>query len=148
MSVTEKQTLDMSAILLLAYELSDMIIRSAAVAEYLYWKQEMERDEEVRRAIDRFRRAKERFEEAQRFGRFHPDYHEALEQAQQAQRELDNFETVRNFKRCEAELDDLLYEVSRTIAHSVSESIKIPNDKLDWKGCGCGAGGGCSGRCG
>jgi cell fate (sporulation/competence/biofilm development) regulator YlbF (YheA/YmcA/DUF963 family) len=146
--VAEKQTLDMSAILLLAYELSDMIKHSAAVAEYLYWKQEMERDESARQAIARFRRAKEKFEEAERFGHFHPNYHEALEQAKQAQRELENIEAVRNFKRCEEELDDLLYEVSRTIAHSVSESIKVPSDKLDLKGCGCGAGGGCSGGCG
>lgn len=146
MGIAEKQALDMSAILLRAYDLSDMINQSAEVADYLYWKQQIEQDPEIQQAIRRFQRAKQNFEEAKRFGRYHPNYHEMLEKAKEAQEELNAFEAVRRFKEAEERLDDLLYEVSRTIAHSVSESIKVPSNRIMPRACGCGAGGGC--QCG
>jgi cell fate (sporulation/competence/biofilm development) regulator YlbF (YheA/YmcA/DUF963 family) len=151
MAVTEAHTLDMSAILMQAYDLGDMIKISAETSDYLYWKQRKDEDPQVKELLKLFNKKKELFEECQRFGHFHPDYHAALEQVQSIQQQLDNLESVKNFKMAEQRLDDLLYSVSQLIAHSVSDTIKVPGNDLKAGGScssgGCSTGGSCSGGC-
>lgn len=152
MAVTEAQTLDMSAILMQAYDLGDMIKSSAETAEFLYWKQRIDQDSQVSGLVRQFDKKKELFEECQRFGHFHPDYHAALGQVQEIQNQLDSLESVRRFKLAEERLDNLLYSISQTIAHSVSDTIKVPsNDPLASGGScstgSCSTGGSCSGGC-
>src|SRR5690606_28765564 len=116
-----------------------------------YWKQKLDEDDSVKAAIQKLESRKRLFEECQRFGHFHPNYHEALDAAHKAQEQLDELESVREFKRAEEALDELLHTVSKTIAHAVSETIKVPTNSLlpDEGGCSsCGTGGGCSGKCG
>lgn len=145
MNATETRTIDMAQLLLQAYEVGDMINHSTEVADYLYWKSVVGNDPAIQAAVKSFAKAKEKFEDCQRFGHFHPDYHAALEEVNEAQKRLDAFEAVSRFKQAEERLDDLLYRVSETIAHSVSESIKVPsNSPLPTKGCG----GNCNGGCG
>lgn len=86
---------------------------------------------------------KELFEETQRFGHFHPNFHEAKEQVEAVQREMEQIEAVWRFKDAENNLDQMLYEMSELIAHSVSESIKVPSNNPLPKGGGCGSGGSC-----
>lgn len=148
MSILEAQTIDTTQLLLRAYEIGEMVTNSIEVAEYLYWKEIVEQDREIQQAARRFNEKKRTFEECRRFGHFHPDYHAALEQVEQMQKELDAFAAVRHFKQAENRLDDLLYSVSETIAYAVSDKVKVPsNDPLPKKG-GCGSGGACSGNCG
>jgi cell fate (sporulation/competence/biofilm development) regulator YlbF (YheA/YmcA/DUF963 family) len=136
--------LDMAALLLKAYELGDMINQSADAADYLYWKAQLERDGEAQALIRRFRKAKERFEECSRFGRFHPDYDEARREAAELQRRLDECLTVRRFKEAERAVDEMLHEIAVLIARAVSDDIKVPDDGAVRTGCGSGA---CSGGC-
>lgn len=147
MSVMEQQTLDMSKLLIEAYELSDMINNSAVVADYLYWKQVVEEDEQIQAAVRQFERAKLAFEEAERFGHYHPNYHEAMEMAYAKEKELESIEAVKCFKKVEEALDTLLYDISKTLAHAVSESIKVPSNNLIPESSGCGSGGSCNGAC-
>lgn len=143
------QTLDMSTILLSAYELADMIKYSADTSDYLYWKERKEKDPEVQRLTIEFNKKRQLFEECERFGHFHPNYHEALDQVRSIEAQLEQVEAYRNFKAAEERLDSLLYEVSETIARSVSDTIKVPsNDPLHASGGGCSTGGSCSGKCG
>ncbi|WP_442951514.1 YlbF family regulator [Paenibacillus sp. GYB004] len=145
-NMTETQSLDMAQVLLQAYEVGDMINSSAEVADYLYWKNAVDGDPEVKSAMQAFAKAKETFEDCQRFGHYHPDYHAALNAANLAQERLDAIESVRHFKEAEARLDELLLHVSETIAYSVSDTIKVPsNNPLPSKG---GCGGNCNGGCG
>ena len=46
----EAETIDMSAVLMQAYDMGDMINSSAEVADYLYWKIAVENSAEVRRS--------------------------------------------------------------------------------------------------
>lgn len=148
MSVMEANTLDMAKLLTEAYELGDMINSSAEAVEYLYWKKQVDNNAEIKELVKLFAKKKEIFEECQRFGHFHPDYHAALEQVNKVQEQLEGFEAVKKFKHVEDRLDDLLYKVSETIAFAVSETIKVPsNNPLPSKG-GCASGGSCSGGCG
>ncbi|MCZ8520221.1 MULTISPECIES: YlbF family regulator [Paenibacillus] len=148
MAVMESQTMDMSAILLGAYDLADYIKHSAETADYLYWKERKDADPEVFGLVKEFAKRKERFEECERFGHYHPNYHEALDAVKEVQSQLESVESVRRYMEAERKLDELLYEVSETIARAVSDTIKVPsNDPLASTG-GCSSGGSCSGKCG
>lgn len=138
--------LDMAALLLAAYDLGDMINQSADAADYLYWKAQLERDGEAQALIRRFRKAKERFEECSRFGRFHPDYDEARREAAELQRQLDECVTIRRFKEAERAVDEMLHDIAVLIARAVSDDIKVPDGGAVRSGCGGGScGGGCAG---
>ncbi len=143
MSVTETRTVDMAEVLTCAYDLGDMINNSIEVANYLYWKERMQIHPEVQRLVIKLDSKKELFEETQRFGHFHPNYHAAMQEVEAVQEEMQRIEEVRRFTEAESNLDRMLYEMSEMIAHSVSETIKVPsNDPLP-KGGGCGSGGSC-----
>jgi cell fate (sporulation/competence/biofilm development) regulator YlbF (YheA/YmcA/DUF963 family) len=101
----------------------------------------------VQAAIQRFKIAKEKFADCERFGHFHPDYHAALDEVKKVEEQLNAFELVQQFKQAEDTLDLILYDVSKTIAEAVSPSIKVPSNNL-LPDVGCGSGGACSGRCG
>ncbi|WP_168121963.1 YlbF family regulator [Paenibacillus sp. HB172176] len=143
-------SLDMASLLLHAYDIGDSINQSAEVADYLYWKTVVDNNDEVKQIQSQFAKAKELFEECQRFGRFHPDYHAAKDKVKQFEKQLGEMECVRRFKQSEQQLDDMLFEVSRVIAESVSDTIKVPSNERG-SGGGCGGGGSCgcgSGGCG
>ncbi|WP_309121367.1 YlbF family regulator [Paenibacillus sp.] len=144
MSVTEREALDFSMLLSKTCDLSDAMLRSKEMADFLYWKERMEQDPEVKALLRKMSRAKERFEECERFGHYHPNYHEALDAVKAVEAEMEGIESAREFKRAEKALDALLYDVSVVIAHAVSESIKVPsNDPLPKHGGSCGSGGSC-----
>lgn len=148
MSIMEKQALDMSALLLGAYELGDLILASQEAARYLAEKERLSGDPAAQELIGLLGKKKELFEECLRFGHFHPEYHKAMDAVKDVQDRLDALPSVAAFKEAEKELDDLLYEVSALIAGAVSETVKVPsNDPLPKQG-GCSSGGSCSGRCG
>lgn len=143
MSMTEINTVDMAELLTNAYELGDMINNSAVVSEYLFWKQRVEEDQDVLLLKKKLDAKKELFEETERFGHFHPNYHEAKDKVAEVERELEQIEAVRRFKAAEKDLDDLLHQMSETIAYAVSETIKVPSNDPNPKGGGCGSGGSC-----
>lgn len=144
MSVTELKTVDMAELLTYAYELGDMINNSTAVSEYLYWKRRVDEDAEIQVFVRKLAAQKELFEETERFGHFHPNYHEAKDKVAEVEKELEQFEAVRNFKAAEKELDEILHQMSETIAFAVSETIKVPSNDPNPVGGGCGSGGKCS----
>jgi len=142
---------DMALLISRAFELGDYIKQSAYAAEYVYWKHQVHQDAEAQVIIKQFAKAKEKFGECERFGRFHPDYNAALEHVYEVEARLDAVESVRRYKAAEASLDELLNEISRTLAQGVSASIKVPDNDPNPKGKGCGSGGSCScggGGCG
>lgn len=140
MSIAEKQVLDLSLILYKTDELGNAMLKSVEVAEYLFWKERVSRDEEVKALIRKMDKAKERFQDCERFGHYHPDYHAALDEVKAVEAEMEQVKSIREFKKAEDALDRLLYDVSETIARSVSESVKVPSNDPHLKS-GCGSGG-------
>lgn len=120
------QTFDMTEILLEAYQLADHIKDSHEVNRYLACKKKLEEDQEAQKIIKEFQKIKERFGEVQRFGIFHPEYHKVKEEAQIYQQRMLDHSIIQDYLDAEKKLDHLLYEVSSMIAHSVSDSIKVP----------------------
>jgi cell fate (sporulation/competence/biofilm development) regulator YlbF (YheA/YmcA/DUF963 family) len=149
--VMENAPADMALLLSHAFELGDSLKQSAFAAEYVFWKDKVQQDVEVQSLTKQFAKAKEKFIECERFGRFHPDYNAALEHVYEMEGRLDQVESVRRYKAAETLLDELLNDISRTLAHAVSASIKVPDNNPNPKGSGCGNGGSCScgsGGCG
>nr|WP_277613442.1 YlbF family regulator [Brevibacillus humidisoli] len=138
-------TLDMTLLIDEAYSLAQMINDSQEVADYLLAKQQMEQDSEAQRLRRLFEQKKELYEEVQRFGKYHPDFTRVSTEVRETKRALEMLDSVQAFKRAENRLDDLLYEVSRTIADAVSPTIKVPSNNpfLEAKSGGCGSGGSC-----
>lgn len=129
-------------------ELSGMIRSSDIYHHYFEARQNMLEDEEAKRLIEDFNQHKEKFDEVQRFGKFHPDYSEVTKALRIAKREMDLHESVSAYKKAERSLEKLLTEVSEALAASVSPNIKVPsgNPYFDNSSCsgGCGSGGSCS----
>ena len=140
-------TLDMSSILLKAYELGELIQQSQEVQQYLDCRKALEKDAHAQRLIARFVRKKEEFQEVERVGWWHPDYRQKDAELRRLWDELQKLEAVRALKAAEERLDKMLYHISRTLARSVSHTIKVPRNDGD-VAAGCGGGcGGCSSQC-
>jgi cell fate (sporulation/competence/biofilm development) regulator YlbF (YheA/YmcA/DUF963 family) len=119
-------TLDIAEILQDVYQLADQINQSEEVQNYLALQKQVEESAEAQKLIQAFQKVKELHEEAQRFGIFHPNYHEAKERVKIVQQKLYAHPILRAYLLAEEKMDQLLYQVSVLIARSVSDSIKIP----------------------
>lgn len=143
--------IDHAQLITVSMELGELIRESQTAAAYQYWKQQLAADEEAQAAIQHLSACRDRFLECERFGHYHPDYHEALQAWETAIQRCEAIPSWREFKRAEAAMDQLLHAVSELIAHSVSKSIKVPSDLTPSVGGGCGsgncAGGSCNGGC-
>lgn len=139
------QTADMTQLLLQSQELSTMINQSREVLNYLQAKRRMEADAEAQRLLALFEKKKEQYEDVQRFGKYHPDYNHISKEVRELKRTIELLDSVQAFKRAEDSLDELLYQVSRTIASAVSDTIKVPSNNpfLEAASSGCGTGGSC-----
>jgi cell fate (sporulation/competence/biofilm development) regulator YlbF (YheA/YmcA/DUF963 family) len=125
-----------------------MISQSEIAEEYRLCKYRLETDQEVQGLIRQFSDMKEKYEEVQRFGKYHPDYSTVSRDIRVIKRELDLNEIVANFKKAETNLESLLVEISQTLVREISTNIKVPtgNPFFDNTSCGggCGSGGACS----
>ncbi|HET7628815.1 MAG TPA: YlbF family regulator [Bacillales bacterium] len=143
-------TIEDYALLEEADALAGMIARSETADHYRACKNKLREDEEAGRLIERFAKMKAKYEEVQRFGKYHPEFDSVTKQVREVKRELDMNEVVAAFKKAEEELEALCNELSQIIAFAVSPKIKVPtgNPFFDNMRCsgGCGAGGKCNCR--
>lgn len=136
-----------SDVLTQANELTEMLLQSEAFVNHRLCKRQLSEDPEAQELIKVFNDWKERYEEVERFGVYHPDYKTVSTEIRQAKRALDLHEVVAKFKKAESEIEEWLDEISRILAREVSPSIKVPtgNPFFDQGGCsGCGSGNGCA----
>lgn len=101
------------------------LVKSDVFHSYQQAKQTMYQDNEVQASALAFRRAKEEFEQIERFGKFAPDYKEKQRALRKAKRALDVKEEVAEFRFSENDVQGILDEMCMTIAHQVSEEIKV-----------------------
>lgn len=127
--------------------LGRMITESEVAEHYRHCLYILNHDQEAQDLIKRFVKIKERYEEVQRFGRYHPDYQEVMTETRHLKRDVDLHPTIHSFKKAENQLQELLDEVSVLVGQAVSEYVKVPtgNPFFDQKSCsgGCGSGGSC-----
>ncbi|SDY76872.1 Cell fate regulator YlbF, YheA/YmcA/DUF963 family (controls sporulation, competence, biofilm development) [Evansella caseinilytica] len=130
-----------------AYSLGELITSSEVFHEYIELKNALNCDQEAQRLISQFQVLKEKYEEVQRFGKYHPDFKQVTSDVREFKRKVDTHPAIAEYKKAENALHDLLVEVSLIIANAVSPQIKVPtgNPFFDQGGCsgGCGTGGSC-----
>lgn len=128
--------------------LSDMLLSSEVIQEYRRANHAVYSNASLAKAIRDFTDMKERYEEVQRFGRYHPDYKTVMKDIRIQKRELDMNEHVAALRLAENDVQRLLNEISAILATSVSDSIKVPAGDSFFVdsscGGGCGTGGSCS----
>lgn len=130
--------------------LSAMILSSEQAQNLRIAYQAVYGDAEVAEQVKTFSRLKEQYEDVQRFGKYHPDYHTIMKEIREQKRALDLNEKVARLKIAENDYQDLLDEVSLLIGKSVSDAVKVPVSNPFFStggGCstgGCGSGGSCS----
>src|SRR6185312_8815876 len=131
-----------------AEQLSEMLLSSETVAEYRQAHDTVYSDAALGKSIKEFTDMKERYEEVQRFGRYHPDYNIVMKSIRVQKRELDLNEQVAALRLAENDVQHLFDEVGSIIAKSVSDSVKAPAGSAFFtsSSCsgGCGSGGSCS----
>ncbi|MEO4053643.1 YlbF family regulator [Solibacillus sp. CAU 1738] len=134
-----------------ADQLSTMIISSEPAQKLRDAYAAVYNDHELVSQINKFGRLKEQYEDVQRFGKYHPDYHKVMKEIRMQKRALDLNDRVATLKLAENDFQDLLDEVSLLIGRSVSEAVKVPVSNPFFTsgsscstGGGCGSGGGCS----
>ena len=135
-------------ILVSADELSQWILNSDVAENYRKSLYKLRNNDVTQKKIQLFTRMKERYEEVQRFGRYHPDYKTVMKEIRERKREMDMDDNVAEFRRAENELQDLLDKVSLIIGHSVSKNVKVPSGNPFFSGSSCGGGCGSGGSCG
>src|SRR5690625_31242 len=108
--------------------LAKMILQSEVMREYEEAYLAMKNDETAQHLIRSFTEMKERYEEVERFGRYHPDYAEIMKKVRSVKREMDLNPLVANFKLKERESQRFLDDISEIIAKSVSQQIIVPRE--------------------
>ena len=131
-----------------AEELTKMLLSSEIVNDYRKAHEDVYSDTGLVKAIQEFTEMKERYEEVQRFGKYHPDYNIVMKSIRIQKRELDLNERVAELRIAENEVQYLLDEIGSILARSVSDAVKVPAGSAFFTdsscGSGCGTGGACS----
>jgi cell fate (sporulation/competence/biofilm development) regulator YlbF (YheA/YmcA/DUF963 family) len=123
-----------------------MLTESDVAARFRECRDKLARDEKANAIIKQFVELREKYNEVQRFGRYHPEFDSVIRQMMDVKRDLDMNDTIAAYKKAEEDVEALLNDISRSIAGAVSPSIKVPTgDPFFDKGCGggCGTGGPC-----
>ncbi len=132
-----------------AEELGNMIIDSDLAEHYRECKYRVETNQETQGKIKAFASMKDRYEEVQRFGKYHPDYKEVMGKIRILKREVDLDSHVAELRKAENDLQDLLDQISVMLGQSVSPSVKVPTGNPFFSsGSSCGGGCGSGGSCG
>ncbi len=132
-----------------ADELSQLILQSEVMHEYRVASNALENDEEAQSLIKAFTHIKEHYDDVQRFGHYHPDFREIMQNVRSTKRKMDMNHFVASFKLAERNLQRFLDDVSECIARSVSEQVMVPKEGLALTDGGCASGScGTGGSCG
>ncbi len=141
-------TIERVEILDKAQSLSSMILHSEIAEEYRSCLYTLQNDKEAQKLIAEFQILKEKYEEVQRFGKYHPDFRTVSKETRELKRKLDLHETIADFKKAEDNIQKVLDEISVLLGGAVSTHIKVPTgnpyfDSISSCGGGCGSGGAC-----
>jgi cell fate (sporulation/competence/biofilm development) regulator YlbF (YheA/YmcA/DUF963 family) len=141
-------TIERVQILEEAEQISSMILQSELAEEYRSCLYKVQRDREAQRLISDFQKMKEKYDEVQRFGKYHPDFRTVSKETRELKRKLDLHDTIAAFKQAEDDIQKVLDEISVQLGGAVSKHIKVPTgnpyfDSISSCGGGCGSGGSC-----
>ena len=126
--------LNTSEYLELCEAIGDEILLLPICQTYKKLQQEIKTNSEIIELINKFEKAKEAYADVERYGKYHPDYKMVSQQLIEAKSNLFQNPYIKEFKKCEREiqliLDDIAQKISRVVEFKINKN----------KSCGCGSG--------
>ena len=110
------------------YDLVDEIKEKKEYKRLLQLKKLMNSDDNTLKLINDFNKAKNKYSEVSKYGKYHPDLKEVRITLAKTKELLFTHEIVSEYKKLEKEIQFLLDDISRKIAKCVSPKIKHPNE--------------------
>lgn len=110
------------------YELVDEIKENEIYIRLVELKQLIETDPVVVGLVETFNKVKIKYEEVQKYGKYHPDLKKVSLELKDIKETLYTNVIIKEYKQLEKKLQKVLDEVSRTLAQTVSHKIKHPNE--------------------
>ena len=95
-----------------AEKIAEMINQSEIAVYYKTCLDKLRKNAETQKKIQNFLQMKEKYEDVQRFGKYHPDFKKVMKEVREVKREMDLDEHVAEFRKAENDFQDLLDEVS------------------------------------
>lgn len=139
-------TMEHMSVLNMTDDLIEMLKHSEVYTNYQDKKNTLAQNAQAQGLISRFLKVRDRYDEVQRFGKYHPDYKKVIQEMMDIKRDVDMDDQIVAYKHAEQQMEALLNEVGLEIAQAVSASIKVPTgDPFFDRGCsgGCGTGSAC-----
>lgn len=139
-------TMEHMSVLDMTDDLIEMLKHSEVYINYQDQKNKLSQDKQAQQLISHFLKVRDKYDEVQRFGKYHPDYKKVIQEMMDVKRDVDMNDRIVAYKHAEQQLESILNEVGLEIAQAVSASIKVPTgDPFFDRGCsgGCGSGGSC-----
>lgn len=112
----------------LTYKACDAFKGQAAYQRLLELKGLIQDNQEVNELIANFKKAKEAYEEAKTYGKYHPDLERYQSVFQKTKIAMMSNDVVREYKSLEKALQKKLDQFSIALAESVSKNIKHPRE--------------------
>jgi len=110
------------------YALVDEIKSKTEYVRLIELKKIIDTDKYINELITKFNIINKKYVEVSKYGTHHPDLSDIKKNLTNAKVELFNNETVREYKLLEKDMQNLLNNISRQIANTVSPKIKSPNE--------------------
>ena len=110
------------------YDLVDEIKGKKEYIRFLELKKIMDTDESVKEIIKAFSKAKEKYSEVSKYGKYHPDLQDVRIELVKTKEAVFSNNIISEYKQLEKDIQKILDNISREIAVSVSPKIKHPNE--------------------
>jgi cell fate (sporulation/competence/biofilm development) regulator YlbF (YheA/YmcA/DUF963 family) len=112
----------------LTYQVIDEIKASKDYQRLLELHQIIKNDPAISQLVGQFNNYKEKYQEVQKYGKYHPDLKEVQIGFSEAKTSLYNHVLILEYKQLEKKIQSLLDRISTEIAEAISPKIKHPND--------------------
>ena len=110
------------------YDLTDEIKASDQFQRLLILNELIKKNDIVLELINTFNKVKTKYDEVSKHSHYHPDYDRIKKDLQTAKYNLYTNELIKEYKELEKHIQKTLDDISRSIAASVSDRIKAPNE--------------------
>ena len=109
------------------YDLVDEIKQHPSYVRLLELQRIIESNNTIKALIEDFNKQKDKYEDAKQYGKYHPDLKEIQLKLKEAKENLYNSDIIIEYKKCEKDIQDILNNISKELANTVSGKIKHPN---------------------
>ena len=110
------------------YDLVDEIKALEVYKELLKLNKIINEDQTILHLVEAFNKQKNKYEEAKKYGKYHPDLKQIQLNLQVAKENLYNNDIIVSYKKCEKEIQSLLNNISKELATTISSKINHPNE--------------------